>query len=129
MLILAPTADNLPLATETLDAFLDGTACGPKARFALEAVLEEVFMNIVLHSGATFAELVFTEQDGEITLRFTDDGIPYNPLLAPAPDLTLSAEDRSIGGLGVHMIKRMTDRQTYAFENGRNRLTLAKRVG
>ena len=85
-------------------------------------------MNIVNHSGATFAELAFSEQGGEIILQFTDDGMPYNPLLRPAPDLTLSAEDRSIGGLGVLMIKRMTDRQTYAYWEGHNRLTLAKRV-
>ena len=127
-MILTPTADNLPRAIAALNAFLDATDCGPKARFALEAVLEEVFMNIVHHSGATVAELDFEARDGEILLRFADDGIPYNPLLREAPDLTLSAEERSIGGLGVLMVKRMTDRQTYAYSEARNRLTLAKRI-
>ena len=70
----------------------------------------------------------FAAENGEVILRFADDGKPYNPLLREDPDITLPAEERSIGGLGILMIRRMTDRQAYEYINGRNLLTLARRI-
>ena len=127
-MILTPTADNLPLANAFLGEFMDGIACPPKTRIALETVLEEVYMNIANHSGATVAEITAAQEDGVITLCFSDNGIPYNPLLRGDPDITLPAESREIGGLGILMIRRMTDRQTYEHAEGRNVLTLYKRM-
>lgn len=127
-MILTPTAENLTQAMNYLDAFLDGTNSSPRVRISLETVLEEVFMNIALHSGATVVQVDVAQENGEIVLRFSDDGTPYDPLLRDDPDVTLSAEDRSIGGLGILMIKRMTDRQTYEHADGHNLLTLYKRV-
>lgn len=124
---LTPTSDNLALATDYLDSFLDGAGCGPKIRIALETVVEEVFMNIVHHSGASVAELTVEKEGDDIVLRFSDDGVPYNPLLRGDPDITLPLEQRAVGGLGILMVRRMTDRQTYSYENGRNLLTLARR--
>lgn len=127
-MLLTPTAENLPRATEALDAFLDGTDCPPKARIALETVLEEVFMNIVLYSGATVAQMDMELAGSEVKLRFTDDGIAYNPLNRSEPDVTLPLAERSIGGLGILMIRRMTDSQAYEYTNGRNILTLRKSI-
>ncbi|NLI20164.1 MAG: ATP-binding protein [Clostridiales bacterium] len=127
-MILTPTPENLARATAYLDDVLDGQPCAAKTRIALETVLEEVFMNIVNHSGATVAELSVTAEAGEIVLRFADDGTPYDPLQREDPDVTLPVEERSIGGLGILMIRRMTDRQTYEYADGRNRLTLFKRI-
>ena len=57
-------------------------------------------------------------------LRFTDNGKPYDPTAVPEPDTTLSAEERQIGGLGLHMVRKMTRAMVYAYENGESRLTL-----
>ena len=125
---LNPTPDRLSHVMAYLDSFLDGIPCGAKARMELEAVLEEAYMNIAAHSGATEADVDLTLAGGEVCLRFSDNGMPFNPLMQPEPDVSLPAAERSIGGLGILMIRRMTDRQAYAFENGRNVLTLMKRI-
>ena len=127
-MFFTPTASNLASATAWLDAWLDENGCAPKARFALQAVLEEVFMNIVNHSGATRLELTLTREGDDVALRFADDGAPFNPLAQAEPDVTLTAEDRSIGGLGILMIRRMTDRQHYARAQNQNLLTLHRRL-
>ena len=127
-MFFTPTAANLANATAWLDAWLDENGCAPKARFALQAVLEEVFMNIVNHSGATRLELTLTREGDDVTLLFADDGAPFNPHTQEEPDVTLPAEDRSIGGLGILMIRRMTDHQQYARKQGCNRLTLRRRL-
>jgi len=67
-------------------------------------------------------------EDGEMTIRLTDRGKEYNPLLREAPDTTLPAEERPIGGLGVHFCKKLTDEQEYARVDGCNILTLKKRI-
>lgn len=128
-MILKPNAGELARATEALDAFLDAEGGGPRARMALETVLEEVFMNIVNHSGATYADFTVRREGDAAVLRFEDDGVPFDPLAREDPDVTLPAHQREIGGLGVLMVRRMTDRQLYARDNGRNVLTLARSLG
>ena len=125
----SPSTEQLPAVTAFLDAFLDGLACDARTRIALETVVEEVFVNIAHHSGATFAELTLTHAHGEVTLRFTDDGHPFDPLAMADPDVTLPAAQRNVGGLGILMVRRMTDRQAYVREEGCNVLTLVKRCG
>lgn len=125
---LAPKAESLSQAMEALTAFLDEAGCGPRVRMALETVVEEVFMNIASYSGATEAAFTLQNVDGEAVLRFEDNGVPFDPLAMPAPDTTLPAAQREIGGLGIMMTRRMTDRQTYARADGRNVLTLYKRL-
>ena len=57
-------------------------------------------------------------------MTFTDDGIPYNPIKAEEPDVTLSAEERKIGGLGIFMVKKMTESMEYTYEDDKNILSL-----
>ncbi len=57
-----------------------------------------------------------------------DDGIAFDPLIAPPPDLDSDIEDRPIGGLGVYLVKEMMDEVEYARADGRNRVTLVKNV-
>ena len=59
---------------------------------------------------------------------FIDSGSPCNPLEKSDPDITLSAEEREIGGLGIHMIKNTIDDVTYEYVNGQNRLTIVKNL-
>ena len=61
-------------------------------------------------------------------LQFKDNGKPYNPLEAEEPDITASAEDRSIGGLGIFMVKKMLDNVEYSYVDNYNILTLTKNL-
>jgi sigma-B regulation protein RsbU (phosphoserine phosphatase) len=96
-------------------------------------VAEEVFANIAHYAYAegtdqsegSAAIAVRFDPDTEVaSLSFKDNGIPFNPLEHPAPDLTLNTWEREIGGLGVHMVLTMMDSVEYAYENPYNILTL-----
>ena len=63
-----------------------------------------------------------------VTIRFADRGTPYDPLARQDPDLSLPAEEREIGGLGIYMIKKTMDELRYEYADGQNRLTLIKKI-
>ena len=62
----------------------------------------------------------------QVTIQFVDWGKPFNPLEKQDADITLSAEERGIGGLGILMVKKSMDAVDYRYENGENILTLTK---
>lgn len=64
----------------------------------------------------------------KVVITFIDRGIPYNPLDKKDPDVTLSAEEREIGGLGIYMVKKSMDKVTYVYEEGQNILTIYKEI-
>ena len=70
----------------------------------------------------------FDELSRAITFRMTDKGIPFDPLTKPDPDITLSAEDREIGGLGIFIAKKTMDSISYSYEKGENVLTMTKKI-
>ena len=70
----------------------------------------------------------YDDATGTVTFRMADQGVPFDPLKKPDPDITLSAEDRDIGGLGIFITKKTMDQVTYAYENGENVLTMTKKV-
>jgi anti-sigma regulatory factor (Ser/Thr protein kinase) len=73
-------------------------------------------------------DICFEEQSRNITLRMADKGVAFDPLKKPEPDITLSAEDREIGGLGIFITKKTMDQVNYAYENGENILTMIKKI-
>ena len=70
----------------------------------------------------------FDEAERAITFRMSDKGVPFDPLKKPDPDITLSAEDREIGGLGIFITKKTMDSVRYDYENGENILTMIKKI-
>lgn len=66
------------------------------------------------------------EHPASAHLTFIDQGIPYDPLKTPAPDITLSAAKRKPGGLGIHIAKHLMDDACYEYKDGRNILRLRK---
>jgi len=94
--------------------------------------LEEVFANVVLYGykdGATHEILVrVAVEDGEVVLMVEDDGIAFNPLEVPPADTSLAVEERSVGGLGIHLVRSLMSEVEYARENGRNRLEMRKQI-
>ncbi len=94
----------------------------------LDLVLEEALLNVMRHgykgSSGIIEVTLSATADGSLKLAIIDSGIPFNPLSIPPPDLTLPLEERTIGGLGVHLIRSMTDEAAYYRKNNRNLLVL-----
>lgn len=101
--------------------------------FKIRLSIEEVVENIVQYAyedGAGSMDVQISKEDADfmLTIKLTDQGVPFNPLEMPDPDLSLSAEDRQIGGLGIFLCKQMMDEVSYSYENGCNVLTMCKKV-
>ena len=98
----------------------------------LELILEELATNVMkyggLESGADCCRIELERRPGEVEIRFSDEGGPFNHLESAEVDTSLPIGDRPIGGLGIHFIKHLTDTQHYEFRDGRNILTLVKKV-
>jgi anti-sigma regulatory factor (Ser/Thr protein kinase) len=106
-----------------------------KTQMQVDIAVEEMFVNIANYAyapGEGDADVcVETEEtDGGKRIRITlaDQGKPYDPLMQEAPDVSLPAEKRKIGGLGIFMARKNMDDMTYEYRDGRNILTMFKRI-
>ena len=132
-LTLDAVDDNLDKVLGFINERLDRLGCDPKIRKHLDVSVEELFVNI--------SHYAYKPDTGKATIRFEynadsdtafitliDSGIPYDPLKKPDPDLTLSVEERPIGGLGIFMTKHYVDNIRYERDGGKNILTLEKKL-
>ena len=122
-------SDVLGFVEETLESF----ECPMKIQTAICVAIEEVFVNIAHYAypdgeGDMSLHIGFDEESREVTFRMTDKGIPFDPLTKPEPDITLSAEEREIGGLGIFIAKKTMDSLDYAYKNEENVLTMIKKI-
>ena len=134
------TKNTFPAKVEALsevlgfvDRMLELYECPMKTQVAICVAIEEVFVNVAHYAygdgeGDMTLGIDFDEESRTITFRMTDKGVPFDPLKKPDPDITLSAEDREIGGLGIFITKKTMDQVTYAYENGENILTMIKKI-
>ena len=98
-----------------------------KLRLAVEEAVENI-VNYAYSDGAGYLEADTSVKDGVLSIVLQDAGVPFNPLDKEDPDITLSAEDRPIGGLGIFLCKKLMDSVEYEFVNGCNKLTIRKRI-
>jgi serine/threonine-protein kinase RsbW len=128
---LLGTADQLSVLMHFVQRFRADEGLSDGDAFALELVLEELFMNVILHgsqgrsSPARVAVQLSTTTDAML-IEVEDDGTPFDLLSAPAPDLNLDLDQRPVGGLGLHLIREVMDHVDYQFVSGRNRVQLRK---
>jgi sigma-B regulation protein RsbU (phosphoserine phosphatase) len=124
--------DNLDRLLEWMKAVLEDYSCPPKAGSQIVLVTEELFVNI--------ANYAYPKKPGDITVRvarvgkgfvvqYEDGGIPFNPLEWPAPETKAPIEERSVGGLGIHLVGKMTDHRSYRRLKDKNLLTIFKYPG
>ena len=103
-----------------------------KAIFQIDLAIEEVLSNIILYGYTDKAEhwikITIWDQNRTLNIRIEDDGIPFNPLEAEAPDLECSLEERQIGGLGCHIMKSLMDDIVYKRLGNKNVLTMKKTI-
>ena len=120
-----PDAGSYTAVQDFLTERMESADLSLRVQSRVQVAADEIWSNIVHYSGATWAAVELCREGETLLLRFSDDGKPYDPTAAPEPDVTLSADERQIGGLGLHMVRKMTTAMTYRHEDGENRLTLA----
>ena len=125
--------ENLNDVLGFVEQTLEGFECSMKIQTAICVAIEELFVNVAHYAypdgeGDMTLSIGFEEESRTVTFRMTDKGIPFDPLKKPDPDITLSAEERDIGGLGIFITKKTMDSVHYANENGENILTMHKKV-
>lgn len=123
---------KLDTVIDFVNSQLEEMDCPMKAQMQLDIAVEEIFVNIASYAygdegGEALIRVERTEDGRGVRIFFADRGIPYDPVAKEDPDVTLSVEERQIGGLGIFMVKKNVDEMIYKYEEGENRLTLVKR--
>ncbi len=131
-LTVEATKENLLKVNEFVEMNLEKIECPMKAMMQISVAVEEIYINIASYAyGDAIGQaeiLLDTDTAGQVSITFMDRGTPYDPLAKEDPDITLSAEERGIGGLGIFMVKKSMDDVQYKYEDGKNILTLVKKV-
>jgi serine/threonine-protein kinase RsbW len=131
--VFAAQVENLPGVTSFVEACADRRGLRSQAKFGLLLALEEAFVNICHYayppeqSGAGAAEIT-CETDGDVfVLEIADHGRPFDVLSLAEPDITADLMHRTVGGLGVHFIRTVSNSVSYRREDDRNVLRMAFR--
>lgn len=101
----------------------------PKSINELLLCIEEIFVNIVSYGYPKTegpVEVTVSNFEDSSSIKFEDQGIKFNPLAKSDPNVTLAPEERSIGGLGIFLVKKLMSNVTYSYENDHNILTISK---
>lgn len=127
------TLENLAHVNAFIETLLAPLSCPPKAEMQLGLAVEEIFVNIATHAygageGCVTICAAVEETPSAVRITFVDEGAYYDPLACGDPDTTLSAEEREVGKLGVFLAKKNVDEMHYAREDGKNILTIRKRL-
>ena len=135
---LEAKVENITVITQIVDEMLEEVDCPMKTQAQVDIAIDEIFGNIAKYS---YKDILKDPTEGKINVRietvkappivsitFVDDGIAYDPLKKLDPDVTLSAEERSIGGLGIFMVKKSMDEMTYNYRDSKNVLKIVKRL-
>ncbi|MGN0339027.1 MAG: ATP-binding protein [Lachnospira sp.] len=129
---VAATKENWTVVMETIEEFLDSKNCPLRAKNQILISAEEVYVNIASYAygnktGKADIDFSYDEVTKIFSITFVDSGVPYNPLEKEDADITLSAEERQIGGLGILMVKKSMDDIRYEYSGGKNHLVLIKK--
>ena len=132
-LVIEAVKENLPDVQEFVDERLTAADCPIKAQMQIGVAVEEIFINIASYAyapkkGNATVRVEVSEEPVSVTITFVDHGTPYDPLSKRDPDVTLPADAREIGGLGIFMTKQLMDDVAYEYQDGKNILKLKKNL-
>ena len=130
---VSANVESLTAVNEFVADLIAPTNCPMGVQMKIELIVEEIFVNIANYAyddagGTATVRGVVAGEPPVLTLSFADEGIPYNPLSQDAPDLSLSVENRPIGGLVIFIVRKNADDVTYEHKDGKNILTVAKKL-
>ena len=125
--------ENLEEVLGFVDRQLEAMDCSPKVSVQIDVAVEELFVNICHYAyspgtGSATIGVEILKDPQAIAITFTDRGKPFDPLAKEDPDITLSAEERQIGGLGIYMVKKSMDEVVYEYKDGQNILRIKKNL-
>jgi serine/threonine-protein kinase RsbW len=117
---------------QTLAEFGQRHGLASRAMHDLDLALEEILINIISYGYTDNREheikVRLSAQPGEVRAEVEDDGQPFNPLAAPEPDTAQSLEKRTIGGLGIHLVRQLMDGLEYERQDGKNLFRMQKNL-
>lgn len=127
-LTLHNDVQEVGLLAEWIERLGEDTGLTPDKVFQLNLAMEEAVVNVMNYafpgeSGRTFT-IAAEKSDNNLIFIIDDEGVPFDPTKADEPDLSLSAEERPIGGLGIMLVRQFMENVTYERRDGHNRLTL-----
>ena len=125
--------ENLNDVLAFVDEQIEEAGCSMKIQMQIDVAVEEIFVNIAHYAytpevGPATIRVEITKDPLAAVLTFIDHGVPYDPLAKEDPDVTLSAEERQIGGLGIFMVKNTMDDVEYEYKDGHNILKIKKEI-
>ena len=132
-LTIAATVENIETVTDFVNEQLEALDCPMKARMQINIAIDELFGNIACYAyspdvGSATVRVEAIREPLAVMITFIDGGVPYDPLKAAEPDVTLSAEERQVGGLGIYMVKKTMDEIIYEYKDGKNILSIKKKL-
>lgn len=132
-LTIEAKVENIETVTNFVNEQLELLNCPLKAQMQIDIAIDELFGNIAHYAynpeiGQATVRIEVTENPLSVVITFIDNGLPYDPLKNKDPDITLSAEERQIGGLGIYMVKKSMDDITYEYKDGQNILRIKKNL-
>jgi anti-sigma regulatory factor (Ser/Thr protein kinase) len=132
-LLLKNDMPEIERLAEEVTRFANQHGVPPETAGDLNLALEEVVANVIMHAypqgGAHEIRVDVTAEKDRVTAEVVDDGVRFDPLQGPEPNVALPLAQRPVGGLGLFLVRRVMDELHYSREAGRNRLTMVKKVG
>jgi len=130
-IIIKNTLEEVQRAIAAFEEFAEIYEISINVMVKVNIVLDELLSNIVKYSFPDGQEHdiditleLFT--DGKLVIQLTDEGVPFNPFTAAAPDFTIPLEEREIGGLGIHLVKQLMDEYSYKRQVNLNIISMVK---
>ena len=132
-IVVPATDEGLDSVNEFVGVELARFAVPPKTLNRIEVAIEEIMVNISSYAQLSDGDGVEVRCDVlddplRVVLQFLDRGIPFDPLASADPDISPEALEEREGGLGIFMVRQFMDSVTYAYENGKNTLTILKNL-
>ena len=132
-LTISASVDNIETVTDFINEQLEALDCPMKAQMQIDIAIDELFGNIANYAynpeiGQATVRVEVIEEPLAVVITFIDNGVPYDPLKKEDPDITLSAEEREIGGLGIYMVKKSMDEINYEYKDGQNIISIKKQL-
>ena len=129
-IILKSNLDDLDSLLLEIEESLDDERISTKSKLQIELIIEELFVNLCNYAyekeGEIKIQYELSEDPFRIIMNFVDEGVKFNPLNKEEPDLTLNADQREIGGLGLTIVRKNVDKIDYKYENNQNVLSIEK---
>ena len=132
-LTIDATVENIEKVTDFVNEQLEAFDCPIKAQTQIDVAIDELLSNIARYAynpdvGPATVQVETRDDPLSVVITFIDNGKPYDPLAKIDPDVTLSADERDIGGLGIFLVKKTMDNVSYEYKNGQNILTIKKNI-